>query len=204
MTAAEPRIAPLPPAEWSDDAFEALGAAFGAAAADAVRTAGPDSRPVPNVLTTLLRHPTLTGPFLVYNAVLLSAPTIDPRQRELMVLRVAWRTRSTYEWLQHVRLARSVGITDDEIAAVGVGASDGSWGPLDADLLAATDQLLDDHRIDDGTWTRLAEHLDDRQLIEVTFVVGTYTCLAMVFNSLGLALDADLQAIDAPALPGPA
>ena len=32
---------------------------------------GPDAPRIPNVLTTLMRHPTLAGPFLVYNAVLL-------------------------------------------------------------------------------------------------------------------------------------
>ena len=66
------------------------------------------------------------------------------------------------------------------------------WSPLEADLLAATDQLIDTHRIDDATWVRLAEHLDERQLVELVFVVGTYTCLAMAFNSFGVELDADL------------
>ncbi len=72
---------------------------------------------------------------------------------------------------------------------------------LESDLLAATDQLLDDYRVDDGTWARLAEQLDEHQLIELTFVVGTYTCLAMAFNTFGLELDPDLHTVDAPPLP---
>jgi len=63
----------------------------------------------------------------------------------------------------------------------------------EADLLAATDQLIDHYRIDDDTWARLAEHLDERQLVEAMFVVGTYTCLAMAFNSFGLQIDPELD-----------
>ena len=107
-----------------------------------------------------------------------------------MVLRVAWRTRSRYEWAQHVRLAPRVGITPDEIDAIAGGRGARAWTPLEADLLAATDQLIDHYRIDDDTWARLAEQLDERQLVELVFVVGTYTGLAMAFNSFGLQLDA--------------
>jgi len=202
VSAATPRIEPLPIGEWSEQAVEALRTAFGDAAADRLLSTASDAPRMPNVLTTLMRHPDLAGPFLCYNAVLLNTPSVEPRQRELMILRVAWRTRSTYEWAQHVRMAQSCGITADEIDAIGLGAGAGIWSPVEADLLAATDQLLDDVRIHDDTWARLAEHLDERQLMEVPFVVGTYTCLAMAFNSFGLELDPDLDG-SAPLLPDP-
>jgi alkylhydroperoxidase family enzyme len=70
------------------------------------------------------------------------------------------------------------------------------WTPLEADLLAATDQLVDGYRIDDATWARLAEQLDEPQLMEVAFVVGTYTCLAMAFNTFGIELDPDLDPVE--------
>ncbi|HMG27544.1 MAG TPA: carboxymuconolactone decarboxylase family protein [Acidimicrobiia bacterium] len=201
MSATGARIAPLPIDGWDDDAVAALRAAFGEDAAERLLSTEAGGPRMPNVLPTLLRHPALTGPFLAYNAVLLNAPTIEPRARELMILRVAWRTRSAYEWAQHVRIARSCGITAAEVDAVAHGAVADTWSSFDADLLTATDELLDDYRIDDDTWARLADHLDERQLIEVAFIVGTYTCLAMAFNSFGLELDPELQGT---ALPPPA
>lgn len=203
MTSPEPRLAPLPREEWGDDAVDALRAGFGDAAADGLLGGG---RAIPNVLTTLMHHPALAGPFLAYNRVLLSAPAVEPRLRELMILRVAWRTRSAYEWVQHVRMAQACGITAEEIEAIAngagtAGADAGGWTTLEADLLAATDQLVDHYRIDDDTWARLAERLDEHQLVEVTFIVGTYTCLAMAFNSFGLELDPELHAVPAPPLP---
>jgi 4-carboxymuconolactone decarboxylase len=195
------RIAPLPRDQWTEDAAAALRAAFGDRATERLLADGPDAPRVPNVLTTMMRHPALAGPFLVYNAVLLNTPTLEPRLRELMILRVAWRTRSHYEWVQHVRIAQSCGVTAQELEAIGSGSDAAEWTPLETDLLAATDQLLDRYVIDDGTWARLADQLDERQLIEVAFVVGTYTCLAMAFNSVGLELDPELHDVVAPPFP---
>ena len=138
---------------------------------------------------TLMHHPALAGPFLAYNGVLLFTPALDPRLRELDGApgRLADTRRptsgcSTCAW------RTGCGVTDDEIDAIADRRRrDATWTPLEADLLAATDELIDDYRIDDATWARLAEHLDERQLVEVVFVVGTYTCLAMAFNSFGLA-----------------
>jgi alkylhydroperoxidase family enzyme len=201
-----PRLAPLPRDEWDDDARAALRHGIGRDAAESFFASGPDAPPVPTVLGTLLRHPKLAGPFLAYNFVLLQQSTLEHRWRELMVLRVAWRTRADYEWVQHVRIAEAIGISRAEVEAIAGAPVADPWSAFEADLLAATDQLVDDHIIDDATWDRLAAHLDERQLVELVFVVGTYTALAMAFNSFGLELDPELHAIAAsvpmPSAPG--
>ena len=195
-----PRLAPLPLDLWGEDARAELRTAWPRVAERAL-SPGPDAMPLPNVVTTLMHHPALAGPFLLYNRVLLEKPTLGHRLRELMVLRVAWRTRQLYEWAQHVRLAARYSITPEDIEAITKGTRAGNWTPLEADLVAATDQLLDRYRIDDDTWKRLAEQLEPRQLVEVVFAVGTYTCLSMAFNSFGLEPDPGL---DANLIPFPA
>ena len=201
MTEPAPRLPPLPLDRWDDDVRAAMREGAPAELIEKYMSTGPDAVPVPNVLGTLAHHPAMARPFLKFNAVLLRKPTIEPRLRELMVLRVAWRTRSTYEWAQHVRLAERYAVTPDDVAAIGEGHTAPRWSPLEADLLAATDQLLDSYRIDDDIWARLAEHFDERQLVELLFVVGTYTCLAMAFNSFGLQLDPEVRAMSIPPLP---
>ncbi len=191
-----PRIAPLPVAAWGDEETGALRAYVGDAGVERFLSGAPDAPRVPNVLGTLLRHPRIAAKWLPYNGTLLDRGTIEPRLRELVILRVAARTGSEYEWLQHVRIGRKLGITADEVDAIR-GACDRTWPALEADLLAATDELLDHHRVSDATWARLAETLAPRQLIELVFVVGSYACLAMVFESCGIELDPDL--VDDPA-----
>jgi 4-carboxymuconolactone decarboxylase len=195
VTEADPRLAPLPRERWDDDVRAALRAAFSKTAERFLST-GPDAMQVPNAITTMLHHPALSGRFLSYNRVLLESPALGHRLREIMVLRVAWRTRSSYEWIQHLKLAERYSVTPEDVEAITRGTPATSWTPLETELLAATDQLLDRYRVDDDTWARLAAHLDERQLVEVVFVVGTYTCLAMAFNSFGLQLDPGLDAID--------
>jgi 4-carboxymuconolactone decarboxylase len=184
-----PRLAPLARTDWDDEVVDALRRAFPTDVVDRFLSTAPDAPPVPSAIATMLHHPALAGPWLVYNNVLLWSPTLDERLRELMVLRVAWRTRSKYEWVQHVKLSERYGVTPADVEAVSTGTAGATWTPLECDLVAATDQLIDDYRIDDDTWARLAAQLDDRQLVELVFVVGTYTCLAMAFKSFGLELE---------------
>jgi 4-carboxymuconolactone decarboxylase len=191
-----PRVPPLTKAEFGDDETRALRAFVGDAGVERFLGEG-DTPPLPSVLGTLIRHPRLAAKWLPYNDVLLRTGTLEPRLRELAICRVGWRTAAEYEWLQHVRLAHGLGITEAEIDAI---ADRGTveWTSLEADVLRATDELVDDYAVSDATWARLAEHFDQQQLMELVFVVGTYTCLAMAFKSFGVQLDADLVDYPAP------
>jgi alkylhydroperoxidase family enzyme len=191
-----PRIQPLPPSEWGDDESRAIAAGFGDGAVETFRNG---DRPCPNVLTTLVRNPTIAGPWLRWNNVLFQQLDLDTQLRELAILRVAVRTGAEYEWAQHARMAQQIGIADEEIDAVGVGtAGTHTWSDVEAAVLDATDELVADHVISDATWARLSEQLDDRVITELIFVVGSYTALAMAFNSFGMQLDADLVGTGRP------
>ncbi|APE16086.1 hypothetical protein BOH72_13555 [Mycobacterium sp. WY10] len=194
-----PRLKPLNVDEWDDDALQALRQAFPAGVIDQMRVSG---KP-PNVLATMLHHPALAGPFTAYGNVLLRRPAIGHRNRELMLLRVAWRTGAVYEWVHHVLLASQYGITQDDIDAFVDGTMSPTWTATERDLVTATDEMLDSYRISDDTWRRLANHFDAQQLVEIPFVVGTYTCLAMAFNSWNLAVESHVDSQGIP-LPPPA
>jgi 4-carboxymuconolactone decarboxylase len=191
------RLQPLPADQWDDVAIAAIRQAFPASVVEDFRTKGP----VPNVLATMLHHPALAGSFNRFGNVLLREPAIGHRARELMLLRVAWRTQAHYEWVHHVRLASRYGLNAADVAGVIDGGA-GSWSPLERDLIAATDQLLDNYRIDEATWARLSRQLDEQQLVELPFVVGTYTCLAMAFNSWNLQVEDGVDVKGVPPLPG--
>lgn len=146
-----------------------------------------------NALGIFAHHPDLTRGFYAFNGHILFGSTIDPRVRELLVLRVAHLRRSAYEWAQHALLADDAGLTVDEVARVRLGPDADGWDPLDAALVRAVDELVADARIADATWSVLAAELDERQLLDVVFTVGAYEMLAMAFNSFGIELDADLR-----------
>ena len=186
-----PRLAPLPAEQWSDNARAMLRGRV--KLADRYLADHPDTPPMPNVLGILGHHAELAGAWLSYNAVLLEQPALDPRYRELLILRIAWRTRSAYEWAQHARLAQDYGVDDEQVDAVAAGPADPLWGPVERLLLTAVDELLARHRLSDDVWAGLSRHFDARQLIEVLFVAGSYLCLALVFNSVDLPLDPGME-----------
>ena len=118
---------------------------------------------------------------------------VTPRQRELLVLRVAHVRAATYEWAQHVYQAGVAGLTPEEVARVRVGPDAPEWAPLDRALLAAADELLADARIREQTYQALSDELDTQQLMDIVFTVGAYEVFAMAMRTFDVELDDDLK-----------
>jgi AhpD family alkylhydroperoxidase len=172
------RVPPLPGDQWSDQERAALAVLL------------PEHRLNPrgagNALATLVRHPRLVRRFLPFSGYMMMRSTLPARLRELAVLRVARLRDCVYEWTEHVKLGALVGLSEEEIEAAGRGeAAD----ELDAAVLRAVDELERDYTISDRTWAALGEHLDERQLIDLVFTVGTYGMLASAFNTFGVEPD---------------
>jgi AhpD family alkylhydroperoxidase len=169
------RVAPLRDDEWDEQAHAALS-----------RFLPPDRRNAKgagNALATLIRHPDLAKSFLGFSGYLLSRSTLPPRLRELAILRVASRRGCGYEWIHHVALAADAGLSEAEIEAAGKGKA---TGELDSAVLTAVDELDRDSTVSDPTWAALAQHLDERQRMDLVFTIGTYCLLAMAFNTFGV------------------
>ncbi|HEX4245474.1 MAG TPA: carboxymuconolactone decarboxylase family protein [Acidimicrobiales bacterium] len=191
--AEEPRIPPLAPSDWPEEMRGALAA---------IRPANP-RHPFPprdpgrpkglNVLGTLAHYPTLTHAYHTFNGHVLFGTSLSPRQRELLVLRVAAVRQATYEWRQHVVLAGDAGISPEEVEWIAEGPAASGWSPLERAMVSAVDELLDDALVADGTWEVLASELGVEQLMDLVFTVGAYDLLAMAFRSFGVQLDDDLK-----------
>ena len=187
-----PRIEPIPPKAWPPAMREAMAALRPAKLRHPLPDQTPGRPKALNALGTLARHPELTTAFNTFNGYILFASTLEPRERELLVLRVASLRNAPYEWAQHVIQAQDAGLSDEEIARVDEGADAEGWEPLDRSLLRAVDELVADARVGDATWAALAAELDEQQLMDVVFTVGAYEIVAMAFNSFGVELDDDL------------
>lgn len=187
-----PRLEPLAPAEWPDTMKAALAALAPAAPRHPLPPRDPDRPKGLNALGMLAHHPELTRAYNTFNGHVLFATTLTPRQRELLVLRVAHRRDCEYEWAQHVVQATDAGLSPDEVEAVR-DPNAVSWSTVETALLDAADELVDDGRVAEETWSVLASEFDTQQLMDVVFTVGAYDLLAMAFRTFDVQLDADLR-----------
>ena len=122
--------------------------------------------------------------------------TLPLRDKELLILRTAWLSRGDFIWGVHSTGAGPrAGITGDELARIPRGPAASGWSEFDAVLLRAADELHASRFITDATWAELAERYDEAQLLEVIFVVGNYTLLAMYHNSVGVPLEPGLPSL---------
>ncbi len=187
-----PRLAPLPPDQWPEEMTAALAALRPANPRHPLPVRGANRSKGLNALGTLALHPELARAFNTFNGHILFASTLTPRQRELLVLRVAAARQARYEWAQHVLLAGDAGLDPDEIDRIAEGPDASGWSDADAALLRAVDELVADALISGPTWEVLAAELDAQQLMDLVFTVGAYDVLAMAFLSFGVELDDDL------------
>lgn len=177
-----PRIDPLPLAQWGDDErrrvkpYEVKGRAA-------------------NVFTTLLRHPKLCDAWLAFGGYTFNGSTLSARDREILVLRTALAAGCEYEWRQHVRIGRRIGLVEQDFHDIRQGSAAPGLSDYDAALLDAADELAAQKAISAPTWSTLATKLDERQLMDLVFTVGSYMTLAMALKSFEVELDADLEGI---------
>ncbi|HEV7649738.1 MAG TPA: carboxymuconolactone decarboxylase family protein [Actinophytocola sp.] len=154
------------------------------------------------VYTTLVRNTDVFADLLPLGQRLLELSTLEPRVRELLILRVAWRCRAAYVWSHHETIGRAAGVTDDDLATLAADAAADADADADdrdalrAVLLRAADELVADHRLGDPTWQELAGRYPTEQVIEICMLAGQYVMLAGVLNSLGVQLEQGYPAPD--------
>jgi 4-carboxymuconolactone decarboxylase len=175
-----PRIAPLQPPYEPD------------LAAMLAKWMPPASELEPLALfRTLAVHDGLFSRMRPLGAGLLGHPRLDPRERELVILRTCARAGAEYEWGVHaVAFARPLGLGDEQIAATVRGsAADAAWSQADAQLIAAADALYDTDAISDELWAKLAARLGDDQLLELVILAGWYRLISYVINAARVELE---------------
>jgi 4-carboxymuconolactone decarboxylase len=185
--AAEPRIAPLPRAQW-DTRTSAILEQMPLRSGD---------QPL-GIFTTLAHHPRLMRAFMVLGDFLLTKGALPPRSREILILRTAWNCGSSFEWGHHVAFARAAGLSDTEIATIATTHPVPNWPAHEQPLCAAADELHSISQLSDQTWAALREVLSDEQLVELPMLVGNYVMVSYLLNALRVANDSGVDLPDRP------
>jgi alkylhydroperoxidase family enzyme len=123
--------------------------------------------------------------------------------RELGQTRAGWLVGSQFVFSQHCKSCRSLGMSEEKIAAIP------SWGvaecfsPIERAVLAYTDCLvLDGGRVPDGVFAALQAELSDEEILELTYITVMYEMHAVIARALRLEYDDRPEPIVEVAAPG--
>jgi len=130
--------------------------------------------------------------FVRLGSGLLQHTQLDPRLRELAILRIATVTGSEYEWSQHLPFAREVGVSPEQIAAI----KDWEWGGLfdarDQAVLRYVDEVARNVTVPDEVFSGLRRHLDEVSIVELTLSIGFWGMVARLLVPLQVEVEDEL------------
>jgi alkylhydroperoxidase family enzyme len=129
----------------------------------------------------------LANPEIELNALRLwRASGLSPRAREIVILRCAFVKQSTYEWHQHVRIARREGLSHAEIDAVRDWRQSALFAEDERALLAYVDELAAAPRPSDEVFAPFAANRSPAEILGVTMLITLYFHLAHIMAALDL------------------
>lgn len=175
----EPRLAPLREEDLTREHLIAMG----------TDPDNPDGRPRMNLFRTMMHNTDLMNRWRVFGDYVNADDTISSRDKELLIMRLAWLYYSEYEWGAHYDAAIDAGLTAEQIEQVKVGPESEIWGDFDRAWLRAADELVQSAFVSDANWAVLTERYTQPELMMLFATVAHYHLVAMLTNSLGIARD---------------
>ncbi|MBV9212463.1 MAG: carboxymuconolactone decarboxylase family protein [Actinobacteria bacterium] len=153
-----------------------------------------DALPPLNIFRMVANAETAFRPWLRLGGALLSALELDPRLRELAILHVGRLERAEYEWVQHVPIARGVGATVEEIAAIDRGElEDDALDSQTRAVLRFTTEAVREVRVSEEALAGVREQgLSPREVVELLLVISYYMGVARLTESAGVEVDGPL------------
>jgi alkylhydroperoxidase family enzyme len=148
--------------------------------------------------------------FLTLGGALLRRSELDPRLREIAILRVGMISGAGYEVHQHKRVARNAGLAPEKIAALtrepsapgcsGVSASKRPGALIDPDdlavfddverfVIAFTDQVVHHVKVDDAMFAAARERLGMRALHELVLTIGFYMMVSRYLENFEVDIE---------------
>ena len=161
----------------------------------AARLAGmmPDGVPPIALFRTFVHNMPMTDALVGWGGYALSPDlSLSLRDRELLIDRTTARCDCEYEWGVHVAFfADAADLTAAQVSSLTHGTpADPCWSERDRVLIELADSVHDTADVDDDLWARLAQHLDQRQLLDALLLCGWYHAISYVATAARVAVEA--------------
>jgi alkylhydroperoxidase family enzyme len=143
-----------------------------------------------NVYRLLLNAPPLAESWFDHSNTVRWKTTLSGRLREIVIIRIGRLADSQYVLRQHVpTLALAEGLTLEECSELADWQTSGRFSESERAALAYADSMTRDIVVPDAVFDALKPHFDDRQIVELTVLIGSYNMNARVMQALRLDLE---------------
>ena len=116
------------------------------------------------------------------------AGNLEPKLRELVILRMATLRGSSYELMHHLSAAKTAGLSEMEISAITSAKPTGLNEKLSL-ILQLADDCSQLGKVSDSTFEKLAKIFSVAEIAEATLLAGFYEMVASFLETMGVKLD---------------
>ncbi|HMW93896.1 MAG TPA: carboxymuconolactone decarboxylase family protein [Chitinophagales bacterium] len=148
---------------------------------------------IPNVFKLLAINQDIFWRWLFFASRLMPYGQLTHRERELIILRVAWLCRCRYEWGQHIEIGQNKAkLSDEDIVNISKGIN-AFANPKEQLIIKACNEFINKKAISTETWNLLSKYYNNKLMIEISVLIGHYEMLAGILNSTGLQLEPKIE-----------
>jgi alkylhydroperoxidase family enzyme len=138
-----------------------------------------------NVYKLLLHSPALAESWFQHNNAVRWKTGLDGRLREMVIIRIGYVLGVPYIVRQHVpNLALPEGLTLEDCEDLRAWEASTRFSARDRAVLAYADSMTRDIDVPDAIFDNLKPAFDERQIVELTILIGTYNMHARVVSAL--------------------
>ena len=126
---------------------------------------------------------------------LLTETALDPKLRELVILRAAQRCDCWYAWVQHVAIARGVGVEEAQIAALECGETPPTlFDERVSTACVLADEVLANCGATDHTLALVRNLFSPREVVELLLLIGYFRMICAIMTTLEVEVESPFGA----------
>ena len=144
---------------------------------------------VGNVFQALSHNPNILRGVMVLGTAVLNRSHLDPRLRELAIIRVGQINQVDYERAHHIEIGQRHGVTDTDLENLAAWETSSHFNDRERAVLRYTEEVTRNARPNPATMDALRTHFDEAGLVEVVAAVSFYNMMCRVLNSLDVDLE---------------
>src|SRR3982075_2984670 len=144
-----------------------------------------------NIFRMMAHSPSYLSQYCRLGGAIRSRGELDPVVRELAITRTGILCEAPYEIVAHKRIGKTVGVTDEQNAALEDWKPATCFDEVQRAALAFTDEIATLRRPTDATFNALAAKLTPAALVELQLSVGFYIMTSKFLETF----DIDMQPV---------